>query len=360
MVTVTPGPGPSLVTNDEGIDKNNQTGIFENTTILFQSSQSTETNNSNITKPFSFANMLEEFMSDFNNNESPNPKKTTSNEHFNTLTKNKSEKDDESEIKKAGKRFGVWRRVRVRPVDGLEVAESQNIGSQFINSVVIPPLKNFGERLEKYEKKEIVKNSIMEEEDSSISSTITTTSLPTEPTTTEIFEFETEDSFMPEVTTESNQSIEDVSTILPISKDLIIESTDSLNGSEHFGNKAFEKFEEDYQLLTTTQSPSIFDEVKQKLSDLFAMTPDDDEDIELLETHNKPQYINIQRSKIDNVELPTTTDETSVTEISQFPKDFMGNLIYATSTSTEVSHETEICYRGKCVKTEDKKNMNLE
>ncbi|XP_044745836.1 uncharacterized protein LOC123307544 [Coccinella septempunctata] len=51
-----------------------------------------------------------------------------------------------------------------------------------------------------------------------------------------------------------------------------------------------------------------------------------------------------------NPEETTTSTETKIPE--QTPLDL---LLLQTSTSTEISHETEICYKGRCVKSKNKK-----
>ena len=57
----------------------------------------------------------------------------------------------------------------------------------------------------------------------------------------------------------------------------------------------------------------------------------------------------------------TSTDKIepakAVTEASSsFHKNLMESVIYATSTSTEISQETEICYRGRCISTSKHKH----
>lgn len=319
--------------------------------------------------------MLEDFMSEFNNNnDSPLIMSTTEHSIQNSARNIFSNEDinKSSEIKP--KRKGVWRRVRVRPADGLEVAESQNIGSQFLNKVVLSPNKDFGERIEKLDKKEHITTSNQEGISSITSATTTTTSTTTTSasTTTETATTLINDNNAKkfnnaeiEMTTELvSDYIEDgdMSTIWPSTETPITEKSDIGTGTTEKPYDSEYTTEMNYEentFISTTQSPSIFDEVKQKLSDLFAMSPDDDEDMELLESY-KPQYTNINRlryNSVDNDAQKTTTQKPPVvTNVPLFPKDFMGNLIYATSTSTEISHETEICYRGRCVKTDEKKN----
>lgn len=48
----------------------------------------------------------------------------------------KNEKKPHQTEKKSNKR-GVWKKIKVRPVDGFETAETQNIGKQLFNSIKI-------------------------------------------------------------------------------------------------------------------------------------------------------------------------------------------------------------------------------
>lgn len=52
----------------------------------------------------------------------------------------------EPKPEKKGRRRGVWKRVRVRPVDSFETAESQNIGKQLYNTLLNDNFKEFGEK----------------------------------------------------------------------------------------------------------------------------------------------------------------------------------------------------------------------
>lgn len=133
---------------------------------------------------------------------------------------------------------------------------------------------------------------------------------------------------------------------------------------------------------------SIMDEVKQKLTELFSFEDDDvvvstTERVFKINRNFKrpkaPLYTSIDRNPsandIANTDKDTEKDVKSspasmklepvppvlktilrpITESSStFHKDLMDSVIYATSTSTEISHETEICYRGRCVKTQKK------
>lgn len=128
-------------------------------------------------------------------------------------------------------------------------------------------------------------------------------------------------------------------------------------------------------------SSSIMDEVKQRLTELFSFKDDSSTEKPLTINANfkrsrQPFYTSIDRNRnpsANNLELNSKQEDTirpsqlsmklqpvSVSNTilhpvaessSSFHKDLMDSVVYATSTSTEISHETEICYRGRCVKS---------
>ncbi|KAH8270805.1 hypothetical protein KR018_005122 [Drosophila ironensis] len=113
--------------------------------------------------------------------------------------------------------------------------------------------------------------------------------------------------------------------------------------------------------------PSIFSEVKKQLQDLFAIEESDDGAVTAALAavgKRRQEYTSIRRSSpATPVEDKTTVapaDEAVTTEATvaeskkdSFHKDLMEHVVYATSTSTKVTSETEICYRGRCIRSED-------
>lgn len=324
--------------------------------------------------------MIEEFMSDFTNNDLQKKQEDT-NEIIPTFSNN------DNENKKQGRRRGAWRRVRVRPVDTFETAESQNIGRQIYNTIAVENNKKFDDFED--EKFKLNEKPYFENESSVIvdrtdvpikeEADITTTTKPE--MVTEIIT-EIPEEVQSETTSFIEEEEEEVTTI-PQSKyqeiEEIIEAT-TIASTENSTEK-FDEYDFDFGLENregkqedSQEEPSMFDEVKKQLSDLFAMA-EIDEERESMNSQNQ-QYTTIVRNKTpvleeieemetSDTEITTSTTTTtseapptsSTTEISPFSKDYFGNLILATSTSTEVSHETEICYRGRCVKTEDKRRI---
>lgn len=351
------------------------------------------------------------------------------------------------------KRKGVWKRVRVRPLDNFETAESQNIGNHFYNSLVNGDNgKEFGDRF-------ATKNNANDGERSTAATpldiaTETTTKDKTfplnhKPAEDDEDEYTTIASDEADVTTltsvdattmrEDETDIEttevaegtttesklDETTILPTTSPQNeeptesgqIETTTDIEAEKKDRTKLDKREPEMSQSESRTnvvtmpavehrsdndaddsddsddgENNSIMDEVKKRLSDLFSF---DDDDVVVSTTErvfrinrnfsNKKEKANIQYTTIDRQhainEIMSDKDEVKetkkeknptsttmklepvpmlktilkpVTETSSFHKNLMDSVVFATSTSTEISHETEICYRGRCVKTQQK------
>ena len=167
-------------------------------------------------------------------------------------------KPTEIEKKPAGRRRGVWKKVKVHGSEGFETAETQNIGKHLYNSV-----NNHDGR---------PKNVIYEDKASKVSEIKPKESVPTEKT------------------------IETTTFVQEISKDDVDETVETVT-------KDAEDFEAPYT-STTTQIPTT----------------------------------DMTTTEISNQEL-------SVDEISNDPVKM--------STSQKVKVTSEICYRGRCIKTDD-------
>lgn len=342
-----------------------------------------------------------------------------------------STSDDEPAPKpeKKGRRRGVWKRVRVRPIDSFETAESQNIGKQIFNTLISDNVKEFGERNTKktganrilsspsaYAFEETISyNDDSDDNDArdpiGVNDEVQTV-LPIQ--TTEA----TKDEF--DLTTIDNESVEsgEVTTeaIEKDEREMEATSTDNFDDSDDLTTtmmpfiatdlsdfESFEKSTEKPKLTSPSandnkraksnesdqlpEPTSIMDEVKQKLTELFSFEDDDvvvstTERVFKINRNFKrpkaPLYTAIDRNPlvndIGNSDKDSDKDVKSspasmklepvpvlktilrpITESSaSFHRDLMDSVIYATSTSTEISHETEICYRGRCVKTQKK------
>lgn len=319
-------------------------------------------------------------------------------EHLENLPSNHKSNFAEPNIEKKGPRRGVWKRIRVRPIDGFETAESQNYGHQYINHI-----PNVDVKEEKFEKVNqfdsgITSTSTMEVITNKVEIETTTPLIELEPHTEISVASENESTFSSTTTESESISTTEATTDAPIDISTTIVPDDQSNilttirpmeskleettkhandqndaqVTEHYTETPLYEDYDTERIFTETQnenreddqepqSSNIFSEVKQKLTDLFTIDNDYD-----YQENNLPlkmqQYTTIERNKslnkISDDEFDKKSEkplEAAVTEATfSFHKNLMDSVIYATSTSTEVSHETEICYRGRCIKTDKK------
>lgn len=348
-------------------------------------------------------------------------------------------------VDKKNKRRGVWKRVRVRPIDGFETAESQNIGKQIYNTILSDNTKDSFEKgaktnsYQSYEISEENKEFVSEQnEDATIVPSPgdldlgtgapmdllangtykdSTTTEKTETISTqqpEVTTIETYDDISTDVTaapTEMELKIKEVLSSLAPALNIISErgsqkehqteisvaveedpkwteapeesdddvtTIDAKNNDEDNANISEENRGGEPAIPDQDPQSSLFvDEVRQKLSSLFSF-PNEPVPVKELAINKNfkrargPSYTTIERNRAatandneletgnkDDIKPspmklhPISVEKTilhPVTE-SSFHKDLMDSVVYATSTSTEVSHETEICYRGRCVKS---------
>lgn len=302
----------------------------------------------------------------------------------------------ESNAEKKAQRRGVWKRIRVRPIDAFETAESQNYGQQYINHIPNVDVKE--EKSEKIKHFDLGITSTMEVMTSKNDIETTTPLVELEPQT-EVSVVSENDSASTSTTTEleitstteaaTEAPIEITTTIIPEDHSNILNTVQTIEShlddttkhahdqndaqvTEYYTETPYYDDYDTERIFTETQhenreddqepqSSDIFSEVKQRLTDLFAVNNDYDDQENSLPLRMQ-QYTKIDRNKSlnkisddENDKKLTKPLEAVTTEAtSSFHKNLMDSVIYATSTSTEVSHETEICYRGRCIKTDKK------
>lgn len=292
-----------------------------------------------------------------------------------------------------GKRRGVWRKIRVRPVDTFETAESQHVGQKAYNVLTDEyrgktetklsynsfakdnvPLddftKAFGGGRQAALEMTTISNDVSKEEDQ----TETTENLE-ETTKLNEVDYTTEyengveipTTFQVGVNIEQKQELEE-----ELEKEMLLESTTIVAEVEQplteisSNDSKSTKDEEVLISKITTTTESVFDEVRKKLTDLFTKPENEDNDVVVETTTNTEQIeeevttmptIQEDRSKLDYVD-EETTEQAIVQEVNEQPdvranvtEVSPGTFVIATSTSKEVSHETEICYRGRCIKS---------
>ncbi|XP_055315197.1 mucin-17 [Sitodiplosis mosellana] len=334
-----------------------------------------------------------------------------------------SDQESGQKSEKKGRRRGVWKRVRVRPVDSFETAESQNIGKQLYNTIISDNVKEFGERNAKkpvgariisspsaYAYEETINyNDDIDQNENNEPDVQTVLPMQTTESTKDDFDLTTmssESVESSEITTESiekdereleatstvnyNDSDDLTTTIMPF-----ISSGDDLESLEKSTERpktntasAHDKSIKSNVSDQISEPSSIMDEVKQKLTELFSFE-DDDVVVSTTERVFKfnrnfkrpksplPHYTTVDRNPLVNDIANDEKDSESgvksspasmklepvpvlktilrpITEPSSFHKELMDSVIYATSTSTEITESTEICYRGRCVKTHKK------
>ena len=202
----------------------------------------------------------------------------------------KGEKKSTKLDKKTAPRRGVWKRVKVRPADGFETAETQNIGKHLYNAVA------------DNEKVEGEKPKIIEE--TTISPKVT------EAETTTVKPAIAETTILPEQAT-----VEDAKS-------------------------------------------SMFDDARKAFVEFLSSEEDTDDAVNMEEADDKLERDSTTTTQIPTTEeavtttsLPPTTYSTIEVETSK-PKITKDKKQIRTSTSQKVTGE--ICFRGKCIKTEEK------
>lgn len=253
-------------------------------------------------------------------------------------------------------RRGKWKKSRISPTgtdngENFETAESQNLGPQIFNSLYAASEKSKTQELEPRATTPLTpvteaQTEQLQQTTSSSSPIITTAAAPTTPE-----EYE--------VTTAKTPDASTVATTLAMVSD------------ESATRRMDTAVDGDGEAEDLDTQPSIFSEVRQQLHDLFAIDENDDEAATAALAavgKRRQEYTSIKRTP-----RPTPTSTESTTEAPElgglegmslttaathaeqdnFHKDLMEHVVYATSTSTKVTSETEICYRGRCIRSED-------
>lgn len=256
-------------------------------------------------------------------------------------------------------RRGKWKKSRISSTgtdngENFETAESQNLGPQIYNSLYAASEKS--KTQEPQEPRATTPLTPVTEaqteqlQQTTSSSTIITTAAA--PTTPEEYE----------VTTAKTPDASTVATTLAMVSD---------ESATRRMDTAVDGDGEEVEVEDLDTQPSIFSEVRQQLHDLFAIDENDDEAATAALAavgKRRQEYTSIKRTP-----RPTPTSTESITEAPEqgglegislttaathaeqdnFHKDLMEHVVYATSTSTKVTSETEICYRGRCIRSED-------
>jgi hypothetical protein len=237
----------------------------------------------------------------------------------------------------------------VRPADGFETAESQNIGNHFYNSLndntdekKETKTKDFSfefqESEEQEKKNEKVEADPTVESSTEIAESVSTAS-PSEPTTVS--------------TTVKDQDVLAIEDIFGKVDDLSTEIPES----------------DETDIPKTEKKSELIEVAKKALTDLFHFASEENDD-ETDDTADQNEEFENEFSTSTTTfapEILTTTlvpevekkTEESVVKEEPNVNDKKPAVIVGTSTSSEISHETEICYRGRCIKTDKNKNKKI-
>lgn len=265
-----------------------------------------------------------------------------------------------STISRLNRRGGKWKKSRIAATgadngENFETAESQNLGPQIYNSLYAAGEKNKEQEqeqeleLEPQVKATTPMTPVTEAQtEQTTVSTFTSTSVA--PTTPEEYEV---------TVTVKTPDASTVATTLAMASDE--------SATRRIDTVADVDADADAEDLDT--QPSIFSEVRQQLHDLFAIDENDDEAATAALAavgKRRQEYTSIKRTRPTTSTTESTTEApesgldglaltTAATHAQQdnFHKDLMEHVVYATSTSTKVTSETEICYRGRCIRSED-------
>uniref|UniRef100_A0A182P3I1 Mucin-5AC n=1 Tax=Anopheles epiroticus TaxID=199890 RepID=A0A182P3I1_9DIPT len=185
------------------------------------------------------------------------------------------------------------------------------------------------------------------------------TSTQTTPTTTTTTTKPTEQ-------TPTLASLEQTSTILPQQQDRAEATTDTPVTVEPSSEEVPFNGSEEEEEVKRKISDGIFADVKKTISDLYEMAEHDTETEEMVDggdpVGDDEEVEDEEFRPTDDSLVASTTDispsETQFVPVTAEPPALvnpMGSLVIPTSVSNGITHETEICYRGRCIKTEDDK-----
>ena len=229
----------------------------------------------------------------------------------------------------SGRRRGNWVRVRVkRPRDGLATAESQNAGSFPGNVLVVPSPTSFTKGAEDVEGASLEKGMAVED-------------LPA-PTTTGV-------SFADEpVTAPEDESLATTTRISSLSI--------SAGGSGPEEEAAVEAERTNVELEAAAEPEKQPEPVPSTSEPVVStLTPDsDDLSSRVATTTSTPEPLEDATTTVTTT-TTTTPGASKVQQQQEQLSKFLGS-----TTSTKVSMETEICFRGRCIKTKGSKDTKQQ
>lgn len=201
----------------------------------------------------------------------------------------KTEKKPIGNEKKSGPRRGVWKKVKVRPADGFETAETQYVGKQLYNSV-----------------------------------------------------------------TDTEKLVKEKTNLLNEEKETTnakIEATETSSTKETPLEHVFSETTTPEAETTVTPKFGMFDEARKALSELFSSEIDSDDAVNMEEADDRLEAL--QDSTTTTSEEPTTSGLTTEASTSFTDESVVSSSSTQVKMSTSQKVTGEICYRGRCIKTEE-------
>ncbi|CAK1547858.1 unnamed protein product [Leptosia nina] len=284
-----------------------------------------------------------------------------------SVTEGQTQSSIEEESSPKGRRRGFWKKVKVRPItDSFEVAESQYYSNTVNTLGQSVPKASFGKS----------------NEDDKIKIKATTY----KPSYQFIKDFFENDEAILDMTPEidipkinaSRQSVVQAAKLVSETEPSIMKETSATSvnpGDMDWGTGSPDPTLDDASFYTEATQPTIDrSDGFNFMEYLFGMTSNEDSQAgkpvdKELHTTTTPEVYDVESTKgttdsyIPEEITAETVTETSVVTESHFvtrnatdksltTSSYMDpSNVISTSMSTEVSHETEICFRGKCIKT---------
>lgn len=281
---------------------------------------------------------------------------------------NKTEKPRKAK----GRRRGVWKLIRQKPVDPYEAAESQNYYSV---------VNTFGDIVKVKDKSNSYDNEKDVESQNLGHYQLYNNYNPVLEQNSETYEYESHK--LPSTDKPANKFYE-IDDLNAETEKAVVEASPS---TEPENQTSANSTESDIKMNTTTKESNIFD----KIYDMFGISNESGDvkeptttTISSTEAETVPPVTTTMVSPTfpeEITEIPTTTTDNSLEHVynstdaveqvtEKVQTTSLGTQItrtydvepwemkaVRTSTSTEISHETEICYRGRCVKSTDRTGL---
>lgn len=257
-------------------------------------------------------------------------------------------------------RRGKWKKTRVTSSvsssngngESFETAESQSLGSQLLNTLqnTEKPLTTTLKSNRDFKTTTPITTAA---EINSMYNTFTTTPIPL----TSMEDYNS-------VSTTRPQELQ--TTTLPMNVEEAKTNTLQSQNLSSQEESATRRMDDDMAMEDDLEiQPSLFSEVKKQLHELFSIEESDDTAVTAALAavgKRRQDYTHIKRPKLETItttssakDLVSFTEPMSVEDKKAFHRELMKHVVFATSAPVhqEETSEAEICYRGRCIKSDD-------